>query len=59
MPLEKREPAKMPKLATTNMVRKGATFDPMAELRKFTASLLTPTIRSTTAIAIRMITKIR
>jgi hypothetical protein len=28
------------------MTRKGAAFDPIAEFKKFTASLLTPTIRS-------------
>jgi hypothetical protein len=28
------------------MILKGATFEPRAELRKFTASLLTPTTRS-------------
>ena len=31
---------------TARMILKGAAFEPMAELRKFTASLLTPTIRS-------------
>ena len=28
------------------MILSGAAFDPMAEFKKFTASLLTPTIRS-------------
>jgi hypothetical protein len=31
------------------MVLKGAALEPMAELRKFTASLATPTIKSATA----------
>lgn len=46
MPLENVAPNKIPKLATIRMVRKEATLDPIAELRKLTASLLTPTIKS-------------
>jgi hypothetical protein len=59
MPFEKSEPAKIPRLATIRITRKEATFDPTAEFRKFTASLLTPTIRSTTARDIRITTKTR
>jgi len=36
------------------MIRIGATLEPMAELRKLTASLLTPTIRSTIAAINKM-----
>jgi len=46
IPLEKVDPAITPILAIISMVRNEATFEPMAEFRKFTASLLTPTTRS-------------
>ena len=36
----------IPKLAKIIMFLKEMAFEPMAELRKFTASLLTPTIKS-------------
>ena len=49
IPLEKVDPASTPTLATVMMTLKLATREPMAELRKLTASLLTPTKRSTTA----------
>ncbi|CAI8272360.1 MAG: Uncharacterised protein [Flavobacteriia bacterium] len=49
IPLEKTAPRNIPTLAMISTVRIEATFEPMAEFRKFTASLLTPTIRSTTA----------
>ena len=49
MPLEKVEPSSTPMLATTMMTLKLAMREPMAELRKLTASLLTPTKRSTAA----------
>jgi len=39
------------------MVLKDATREPIAELRKLTASLLTPTIKSTMAVAKRIIIK--
>jgi hypothetical protein len=55
IPLENVAPRSIPTLATINMVRKEATRDPMAELRKFTASLLTPTIKSTIAVRNKMI----
>lgn len=47
MPLEKVGPSSTPMLATTMMTLKLAMREPMAELRKLTASLLTPTKRST------------
>ena len=48
-PLEKIAPAATPILATIIITRKLKALEPMAELRKFTASLLTPTIRSASA----------
>ena len=41
------------------MVLKGAALEPMAELRKLTASLLTPTIKSEIARIKRTTTRIR
>lgn len=58
IPLENVEPNKMPMLATMKMVRNEATFDPIAELRKLTASLLTPTIKSTMAVRKRITMRI-
>ena len=52
-------PMKTPTAATMIIVLNDATLAPMAELRKFTASLLTPTIRSTTASEKRNSTKKR
>jgi hypothetical protein len=49
IPLEKPAPTIIPMLAIIRMVLNEATFDPMAEFKKLTASLLTPTIRSTMA----------
>jgi hypothetical protein len=49
IPLENTAPTKTPKLAIIIMFLKEMTFDPIAEFKKFTASLLTPTIRSATA----------
>ena len=49
MPLLIEAPTNTPMEAIIRMVRKRATFAPMAEFRKFTASLLTPTIKSMTA----------
>ncbi|GAF85728.1 unnamed protein product [marine sediment metagenome] len=46
MPLEKVAPASIPRAATNIITLKGAALDPIAELRKFIASLLTPTMRS-------------
>lgn len=46
IPEEKVAPSIMPKLATSMMIHREATLEPIAEFRKFTASLLTPTIRS-------------
>jgi len=59
IPLEKEAPSKIPRLATISIVRNEATLDPMAELRKFTASLLTPTIRSMMASEKRTQMRIR
>ena len=49
IPLLIEAPMKTPTAATIMMVLKVATFAPIAELRKLTASLLTPEIRSKTA----------
>lgn len=46
IPLEKNAPSAIPKLAKIMILRKDMALEPMAELRKFTASLLTPTIKS-------------
>ena len=59
IPLEKTAPIKIPKLAVIIMVLKLKTFEPMAEFKKFTASLLTPTIKSMTAKINKILTKIR
>jgi hypothetical protein len=45
IPLEKVAPNKTPTAATIIIILKGAAFDPIAEFKKFTASLLTPTIK--------------
>ena len=49
MPFESDAPTNMPIAAIAIIVLNDAAFEPMAELRKFTASLLTPTERSNTA----------
>ena len=49
IPLENTAPIKIPKLATIIIVLKEITFEPIAEFKKFTASLLTPTTKSTAA----------
>ena len=46
IPLEKMAPKAIPKLARIIIFRNEMDFDPMAEFKKFTASLLTPTIKS-------------
>ncbi len=46
IPLENSAPRAIPKLAKIMMFRNEMALEPIAELRKFTASLLTPTIRS-------------
>ncbi len=51
MPLEKMAPIAIPRLATIMIVRIDTTFEPIAEFKKFTASLLTPTTRSMAARA--------
>ena len=54
MPLEVRTPMMMPREATVRIVFIEAAFDPMAELRKLTASFVTPTKRPETARIPRM-----
>jgi hypothetical protein len=49
IPLEKKEPARIPNVAIINIVLTEATLEPKAEFKKFTASLLTPTIKSNAA----------
>jgi hypothetical protein len=49
IPLEKIAPMAIPTEATIIMVLKEMALDPMAEFKKFTASLLTPTTRSAMA----------
>ena len=49
IPLEKTAPTATPTLATIIMVRKEIAFEPIAEFKKFTASLLTPTTKSAMA----------
>ena len=49
IPLENNAPIKTPKLATIIVVLNDTAFEPIAEFKKFTASLLTPTIKSITA----------
>jgi len=59
MPLEKVAPTTIPRAAIIIITRSGATFEPIAEFRKLTASLLTPTTRSEIASANRTTTRIR
>jgi hypothetical protein len=49
IPLEDRAPMATPRLARIIIFLNEITLEPIAEFRKFTASLLTPTIRSLTA----------
>ena len=49
IPLENIVPNIMPTDATVRITHMGATFEPILELRKFTASLATPTVKSSTA----------
>src|SRR5699024_8546086 len=49
IPLEVTAPKNTPKLAMVRMVLNDKDLDPKAEFKKFTASLLTPTIKSTIA----------
>ena len=46
IPLENSAPTKIPRLATIIIVRNDTALEPIAEFKKFTASLLTPTTRS-------------
>jgi hypothetical protein len=59
IPLEKVAQKKIPIVATIIIVLREATLEPIEELRKLTASLLTPTIRSAMAKINRSITIIR
>ncbi len=59
IPLLAVAPMKTPTAATMMMVLKLVTLAPTAGLRKFTASLLTPTIRSKTARTKRKTTMVR
>ena len=58
-PLENSAPSATPKPASTMMVLKDIAFEPTAEFKKLTASLLTPTIKSPIARMPRTITKIK
>ena len=49
IPLEKTAPTATPTLATIMIVLKEMAFEPIAEFKKFTASLLTPTTKSAIA----------
>ena len=49
MPLDEIAPNAIPILATIIIVLKETAFEPIAEFKKLTASLLTPTIKSVTA----------
>ena len=49
IPLEDNAPTATPRLASIIIFLNEITLDPIAEFRKFTASLLTPTIKSLTA----------
>ena len=49
IPLENNAPHAIPILATIMMVLNETALDPIAEFKKFTASLLTPTTKSITA----------
>ena len=59
MPFENEAPINIPAAAIKKINHFGAAFEPMAELRKFTASLLTPTIKSEIANAKSTTTKMR
>ena len=57
VPCDNTSQEKIPTLATNMITCRLATLEPMEELRKFTASLLTPTTRSNTANAKRSMMK--
>ena len=59
IPLEEIAPMAIPKLARIIMFLNEIAFEPIAEFRKLTASLLTPTIRSPQAKIARTITNIK
>src|SRR5690606_27974889 len=55
IPLENTAPKPTPTLATIMMVLSEIAFEPIAEFKKFTASLLTPTTKSAIAKMARAI----
>ena len=55
IPLDVTAPKKTPILAIIMTFLSEMAFEPIAEFRKFTASLLTPTTKSTTASAAKAI----
>ena len=59
IPLDDIAPKATPKLAIIINVLNETTFDPIAEFKKLTASLLTPTIKSAIASIPRIITNIK
>ena len=59
IPFDMEAPTKIPIAATAIITLKGAAFAPIAELRKLTASLLTPTDKSKMAMRKIKITMIR
>ncbi|HMP31917.1 MAG TPA: hypothetical protein PKD85_20100, partial [Saprospiraceae bacterium] len=59
IPADESDPINMPIVATIMMVLKLATLAPIAEFKKFTASLPTPTEISITATMAKMITAIK
>ena len=58
-PLENNAPQATPKEASIIIVLKGIALEPTAEFKKFTASLLTPTIRSPIAKTARTETSMK
>jgi hypothetical protein len=56
IPLENVVPIRIPSAAMIMITLKGAAFEPIDELIKLTASLLTPTTRSDIAKTMRMAT---
>ena len=59
IPLDESAPKAIPILATIIMVLNVTAFEPIAELRKFTASLLTPTTKSAIAKAAKAMSMIK
>ena len=55
IPPEKQAPTSTPMEATVRITRTGAALEPMAELRKLTASFATPLIKSNAARSSRAV----